>query len=149
SAGITAPFEGSGSLVVGAANFSENITLAEIYAVVLRDAGFEVEVRTIGNRELYLPALQSGELDVVPEYVGTVTEFLNKSINGADAAALASGDLDATVQALFDLGNQSGLVFGLASAAQDQNAFAVTEAFATEYGVTTLSELAEACGALV
>lgn len=149
SAGITAPFEGSGSLVVGAANFSENITLAEIYAVVLRGAGYEVEVRSIGSRELYLPALQSGELDVVPEYVGTVTEFLNKSLNGADAPALASGDLDATVQALFDLAGQSGLVFGLASEAQDQNAFAVTEAFAQEYGVTTLSELAEACGPIV
>ena len=43
-------------LVIGAANFSESATLAEIYAAVLRTGGFTVEVRTIGNRETYLPA---------------------------------------------------------------------------------------------
>lgn len=136
----------SGTLVVGAANFSENITLAEIYAAVLRDTGYTVEVRTIGSRETYLPALESGDIDVVPEYAGTVTEFLNKSVNGPDAEPLASGDLDATVANLRDLGKQVGLSFGHPSAAQDQNAFAVTQAFADEHGVTSLSELANECG---
>ena len=42
-----------------------------------------------------------------------------------------------------------GLVFGTPSPAQDQNAFAVTTAFAEEYGVSTLTELAETCGELV
>lgn len=145
-AGITPPFDGSGEIVVGAANFNENITIAEIYAAVLRDAGFDASVRTIGNRETYLPALQSGEIDVVPEYAATVAEFLNRSLNGADAAPVASPDITVTYKALAQLGNQSGIIFGLASDAQDQNAFAVTDAFAAEYGVATLSELAEACG---
>ncbi len=144
--GLKAPQSGSGSLVVGAANFSESITLAEIYAAVLRDAGYTVEVRTIGNRETYMPALISGDVDVVPEYVGTVTEYLNHSINGADAPQLASSDLDATVAHLTDLAAQSGLVFGTPASAADQNAFAVTKAFADKHGVTTLSELAKACG---
>ena len=113
--------------------------------MVLRDAGYDVEVRTIGSRETYLPALISGEVDIVPEYVGTVTEFINKSENGADAEAVASGDLDATVAALKVLGDQVGLEFGEASAAQDQNAFAVTAAFAAEYELETLSDLANAC----
>ena len=144
--GIKAPESGSGSLVVGAANFSENITVAEIYAAVLRDAGYTVEVRTIGNRETYMPALTSGDVDIVPEYVGTVTEFLNKAVNGADAAPLASGSLDDTVANLTDLAASQGLVFGTPSAAQDQNAFAVTKAFADAHGVTTLSDLAKECG---
>ncbi len=145
-AGITAPMTGSGSLTVGAANFSENITVAEIYGVVLRDAGYEVTVRAIGNRETYLPALQSGEIDVVPEYAATVAEYLNRSLNGAEAAPVASGDIAETYAALSELGNQSGIIFGKASAAQDQNAFAVTTAFAEQYGVTSLSDLAEICG---
>jgi osmoprotectant transport system substrate-binding protein len=141
---------GSGQVVVGAANFSESTTLAEIYAAALRLAGYDASVRTIGNRETYLPALQSGqEIQVVPEYAGTLTEFLNKQANGPDAEPLASGDLDATVEALTALGENAGLVFGEPSAAADQNAFAVTVAFAEEHGVSTLSELAATCGGLV
>src|SRR4051794_32389024 len=43
------------------------------------------------------------------------------------------------------LGAKVGLVFGTASQAQDQNAFAVTTAFADKYGVKTLSDLAAKC----
>lgn len=147
--GVKAPQEGGGSLTIGAANFSENITIAEIYGEVLRQAGYDVEVRAIGNRETYLPALISGEIDVVPEYAATVAEYLNRSINGADAAPVASGDIAVTYKALADLGNQSGIIFGLAAAAQDQNAFAVTTAFAEQYGVSSLTELAQTCESVV
>jgi osmoprotectant transport system substrate-binding protein len=149
AAGIELTSTGSGSLVVGAANFSENITLGEIYAEVLRDAGYDVETRSIGNRETYLPALVSGEINIVPEYAATFAEFLNLRANGADAAPVASGDISETVTALAPLAEAEGLVIGEAAAAQDQNAFAVTEAFAAQYGVSTLSELAEKCGPIV
>lgn len=139
-----------GRVVVGAANFSESATLAEIYAGALREVGYDASVRTIGNRETYLPALIEGrELTVVPEYAGTLTEFLNKRANGADAEPQASSDVDATVEALRTLGDEVGLVFGEPSDAADQNAFAVTEAFAQEHDVETLSELAETCGGIV
>ena len=144
--GLTAPSTGSGSLTIGAANFSENITIAEIYAAVLRDAGYSTSVRTIGNRETYLPALESGEIAIVPEYAATAAEFLNSRLNGADAPAVASGDIAITADALREFGSQVGIVFGEPSAAQNQNAFAVTTAFAEQYGVTTLSDLADACG---
>jgi osmoprotectant transport system substrate-binding protein len=137
---------GGGRVVVGAANFSESATLAEIYAGALREAGYDASVRTIGNRETYLPALVSGELTVIPEYVGTLTEFLNKRQNGADAEPMASVDLEETADALTTLGEREGLVFGEPSQAADENAFAVTAAFAQEHDVETLSELAEACG---
>jgi osmoprotectant transport system substrate-binding protein len=136
-------------VVVGAGNFSESATLAELYAGALSAAGYDATTQTIGNRETYLPALLDGELTVVPEYVGTLTEFINKDVNGPDAEPRASGDLDATVQELEQLGEEVGLVFGTPSDAQDQNAFAVTVAFAEEHGVSTLSELAETCGPIV
>jgi len=137
---------GSGKIVVGAANFSENQTLANIYAQVLDAAGFDASVKTVGNRELYEPALEKGQLQVVPEYAGTLTEFLNKKANGASAAPKASGDLDATVTALTELGDPAGLKFGDPADAADQNTFAVTQAFADKYSVTTLSDLAAKCG---
>jgi len=137
------------SLVVGAANFSESATLAEIYAAVLRSAGYDVEVRTIGNRETYLPALTDGTLTAVPEYAATLADFLNAQQNGADAESVASADVDETVTALTPLADAAGLAVGAPSAAQDQNAFAVTSEFATEHDVSTLSELAEVCGDLI
>jgi osmoprotectant transport system substrate-binding protein len=137
---------GSGKIVVGAANFSENQTLANVYAEVLKAAGYDASVKTVGNRELYQPALAKGELQVVPEYAGTFTEFLNKQQNGKDAEAVASGDVDATVKALAPLAEKAGLRIGKASAAADQNTFATTKAFAEKYGVTSLSDLASKCG---
>lgn len=145
--GLTAPSQGSGSIVVGSANFSENITVAEIYAAVLRDAGYDVTVRTIGNRETYMPALVSGEVDLVPEYAATAAEFINRSLNGADAPAVASGDIAVTKAALDGFAD-FGVVFGEPAAAQDQNAFAVTTAFSEQYGVTSLSELAANCSGI-
>lgn len=137
---------GSGKIVVGAFNFSESQTLANIYADAAKAAGFNASVKTVGNREIVEPALEKGQIQVVPEYAGTLTEFLNKKENGASAAAKASSDLTATVAALGELGGKVGLKFGEPSAAADQNTFAVTGAFAEKYKVTTLSELASKCG---
>ena len=141
--GVTDGLEqGSGPIAVGGSNFTESTILATVYAQVLGAAGFDATVQEVGNRELYLPALQRGEIQVFPEYLSTATEFLD----GDEANQVASGDVDATVQALMPIAEASGLVFGEPSEAADQNAFAVTQAFADELGVSTLSELSEACG---
>jgi osmoprotectant transport system substrate-binding protein len=134
-----------GAVTIGAANFSESQTVAELYKIALTAAGFTAKVQTVGNRELYEPALEKGQLQVVPEYVGTLTEFLNPKVNGANPSPMASSDLDATVTALKGLGSKLGLTFGEASQAADQNTFAVTKAFADKYGVATLSDFASKC----
>ncbi|MGY1724601.1 glycine betaine ABC transporter substrate-binding protein [Blastococcus sp. SYSU DS0533] len=134
--------QGSGAITVGGANFPESSILANIYADVLQLAGFDATVQEVGNRELYMQALINGEIQVFPEYLATATEFLE----GDEANQVASGDVEETVAALEPLAAENGLVFGEPSEAADQNAFAVTQAFADGLGVTTLSELAEACG---
>jgi osmoprotectant transport system substrate-binding protein len=134
-----------GNITVGAANFSENATLGELYAIALRAAGYTVKVQQIGNRELYEPALEKGDIDVVPEYAATLATFLSGKVEGKSAKDPSSSDLDTTVKNLTALGSKVGLVFGKASSAQDQNAFAVTSAFAEKNGVKTLSDLAAKC----
>ncbi|MEV1144827.1 glycine betaine ABC transporter substrate-binding protein [Micromonospora sp. NPDC049799] len=134
-----------GPITVGAANFSESQSLAELYKIALTAAGYQVEVQQIGSRELYEPALEKGEIQVVPEYAATMAEFLNTKANGQNAQPVSSPELDKTVTALKAAGDKAGLVFGAPSAAQDQNAFAVTTAFADKYGVRTLSDLAAKC----
>jgi osmoprotectant transport system substrate-binding protein len=134
--------KGSGTVVIGGANFTESTVLANIYADVLNQAGFDASVKEVGNRELYLKALEAGDIQVFPEYLSTFTEFLD----GDDANEVASGDVDKTLEALTPLAEQNGLVVGEPSEAADQNAFAVTQELADQLGVTTLSEFAEACG---
>jgi osmoprotectant transport system substrate-binding protein len=134
-----------GPLTVGAANFTESATLGELYRIVLTAAGFTVKTQQIGNRELYEPALEKGDVDVLPEYAATLADFLNAKVNGKQAAPASAPDVQQTMTALKALGEKVGLVFGAASAAQDQNAFAVTDTFSTKYNVKTLSELAASC----
>jgi osmoprotectant transport system substrate-binding protein len=136
---------GSGPVVVGAANFAESQTLAELYKIALNAAGFQATVQQSTNREVYEPALERGEITVFPEYAATLTEFLNTKANGANPPAKASGDIAKTTAALTELGAKYGLVFGTASKASDQNAFAVTKPVADQYGLKTLSDFAAKC----
>ncbi|WP_328537432.1 ABC transporter substrate-binding protein [Streptomyces sp. NBC_00344] len=133
-----------GSLVVGAAGFTESKVLAELYSQVLRQAGYKTSVTTVNNRELYEPSLEKGQIDVVPEYAATLAEFLNAKVNGAKAAEkkpVASGDVAATVAALKKLAEPRGLKVLPAGAAVDQNAFAVTKEFAAKNKLKSLSDL--------
>jgi osmoprotectant transport system substrate-binding protein len=134
-----------GKVIVGAANFSENQTLGELYRVALSAAGYDVTVQQIGNRELYEPALEKGEIQVVPEYAATLADFLNPKVNGANAPSISAPEIDKTMSGLKTTGDKVGITFGKPSAAQDQNAFAVTKEFADKYGLRTLSDLASKC----
>ncbi|GGR85134.1 glycine/betaine ABC transporter permease [Streptomyces aureoverticillatus] len=132
---------GKGKVVVGSARFTEQKVLAELYAGVLRDAGYDASVKTVQNREVYEPELKKGTIDVAPEYAATLTEFLNLKKNGSDAKPVASSDLDATYGELTKLAEPRGLKALPAGAAVDQNAFAVTEDYAKEHKLKTLSDL--------
>ena len=97
-----------GPVVIGAGNFSESQTLAELYKIALTAAGYTATTQAIGNRELYEPSLEKGQIQVVPEYAATLAEFINGKVNGASAAPVASPDVDKTVAALKDLGGKVG-----------------------------------------
>ncbi len=142
-----------GPIVVAAFNFGESQLLANMYAQVLNKAGYQATVKSIGAREVVEPALEKGSagggVDVVPEYLATFTEFLNQKVNGTNAAPKASGDVQATLAAAQALAGPRGLTVLQPSQAADQNAFAVTQAFATKNNLTTLSDLAGYSGPLV
>ena len=78
------------SITVGSANFSEQEIVANMYALVLRNNSAEVTTKfQLGSREVVAPALESGEIDVYPEYVGTYLTFLGGE---------ATSDLDETME---------------------------------------------------
>ncbi|RMI41351.1 ABC transporter substrate-binding protein [Streptomyces triticirhizae] len=132
-----------GSVTVGGASFTEATLMAELYAGVLEEAGYSVSITNVDSRELYEPELENGGIDVVPEYAATLAEFLNTDVNGPDAEPVASADVEPTVAALRELAEPRGLTVLDAGDAAIQNAFAVTEEFATENDLSTLTDLGE------
>lgn len=141
---VTAPPGDSRSLVVGSAGFTESDLLAQMYALLLEAAGYGTKILSVTNRELYEPALENGQIDVVPEYAATFADWLNAKVNGADAPTVGSPDLATTMTALRALAAPRGLTVLDPGRAVDQNAFAVTAAYAAEHGLKTLSDLGAA-----
>lgn len=141
---VTASPGDSKHLTIGSAGFTESDLLAQMYALLLQEAGYRTKILSVTNRELYEPALESGQIDVVPEYAATFADWLNAKANGADAPTVGSPDLAATMTALRALADPRGLTVLDPGRAVDQNAFAVTAAYAVEHRLKTLSELGAA-----
>jgi osmoprotectant transport system substrate-binding protein len=140
---------GSGKIVIGAANFYEQQVLAALYEQALDAAGFDTSVKDVESREVYEPALESGALDVMPEYAATLAEFLNGLDNGKSPAPIASTKINKTMAALTTIAAKHGLKPLEPSEATDQNAFAVRKDFASKWGLTTLADLTKVKGDLV
>ncbi|MFH8611584.1 ABC transporter substrate-binding protein [Streptomyces sp. NPDC018029] len=138
---VTAPPGDSKNLVVGSAGFTESDLLAQMYALLLNKAGYGTRILSVANRELYEPALESGQIDVVPEYAATFADWLNAKKNGADAPPVGSPDLDRTMLALRRLATPRGLTVLDPGRAVDQNAFAVASSYAEQHQLKTLSDL--------
>ncbi|GAA5030150.1 ABC transporter substrate-binding protein [Streptomyces siamensis] len=138
---VTAPPGDSRHLVIGSAGFTESDLLAQMYALLLKQAGYKTSMITVANRELYEPALESGQIDVVPEYAATFADWLNAKTHGADARPVGSPDLGTTMTALRDLATPRGLTVLEPGKAVDQNAFAVSAAYAREHHLGTLGDL--------
>ncbi|MEU1203399.1 ABC transporter substrate-binding protein [Streptomyces sp. NPDC005813] len=138
---VTAPPGDSKHLVIGSAGFTESDLLAQMYALLLKQAGYKTSMITVANRELYEPALESGQIDVVPEYAATFADWLNAKTHGADARPVGSPDLGTTMTALRELASPRGLTVLEPGRAVDQNAFAVSAAYAREHHLKTLGDL--------
>jgi len=130
-----------GTIVLGGQDFTEMQIMASIYQQLLEDAGFTVDTQLVSTRKVYLRDLQNGNIDIVPEYAGSITDELNLAANGPDAPQVSSNDIDETMQALRELLEPDGLTALEPAEATDQNAFATTTEFAEDNGLTTLTDL--------
>ena len=131
-----------GSVVVGGQDFTESQVLAAIYEKLLAEEGYDVETKLVTTRDVYLPELANGNVDIVPDYLAGLTDFLNSEANGPDAELVSSNDPDATLSALEPLAEAQGIAILPPSEATDQNAFFVTTEFAEANDLATLSDLA-------
>ncbi|GAA4079358.1 MULTISPECIES: ABC transporter substrate-binding protein [Streptomyces] len=141
---VTAPPGDNKHLTIGSAGFTESDLLAQMYAQLLDRAGYHTKILSVTNREIYEPALESGQIDVVAEYAATFADWLNAKAHGADAKPVGSPDLNRTMTALRALATPRGLTVLDPGRAVDQNAFAVAESYAREHRLKTLSDLGAA-----
>lgn len=131
--GTCATFKGADALKVGSTNFSEQEIVAEIYAQCLTAAGYKVETKLkLGSREIVFPALENGDIDLYPEYVGTVLTFLKGT---------PTTDVDKSVADLQAALSSKNLKVLEPAEAEDKNGFAVTKATADKLKIKTLSDL--------
>lgn len=135
--GNKAPTE---TIVVGSANFPENVLLANIYAEALTGKGVKVDKKlNIGSREAYIPGLKDGSIDLIPEYSGVLLQYFDKK-----ATAVSPDDVYAALQKALP----SNLIVLDKSAAQDKDAVVVTKATADKYHLKSIGDLKPVAGQL-
>ncbi len=125
------------SIRIGSDGFYESALMAELYAQVLEANGYPVERKLkLGSRKVRQPALEAGEIDLAPEYLGSGLGYYDASKISSDPAA--------NKQALQEILNGKGggiTVLGY-TPGQDTNAFVVRRDTADQYGLAKLSDLA-------
>ncbi|MGW2045234.1 ABC transporter substrate-binding protein [Streptomyces sp. NPDC001858] len=128
-------------VTIGTANFTENQVLGYLYAAVLEAAGVKVKVRpNLGTREILIPALKGGDIDLLPEYQGALLHYL-----APKATATEEGEMQNALAVALPAGLQV-LPYGMA---EDSDAFVVTKETAKKYGLTSLADLRKQNGKLV
>ncbi|CAM5653143.1 MULTISPECIES: ABC transporter substrate-binding protein [Streptomyces] len=130
-----------GGITIGTANFTENQVLGYLYAAVLEAAGVKVSVRpNLGTREILIPALKGGDIDLLPEYQGALLHYV-----APKATATEEGEMQNALTVALPSGLQV-LPYGMA---EDSDAFVVTRETAEKYGLTSLADLKKQNGKLV
>lgn len=121
-------------IVVGSQAYYSNEIIAEIYAQALESAGYEVERKfQIGQRDAYLPELESGAVDLFPEYTGNLLQYYSP-----DTMATQADEVYAELQTALP----EGLTALAMSPATDQDSYNVTAEFAAQNDLVSIADLA-------
>lgn len=131
---------------IGSDGFYESQLMAEIYAQALEAEGFGVERQlAIGARPARVEAFESGQIDLVPEYVGSGLGFYTVGAEDPELAAIeVTGDGEtnrANLQSALDIAGVEATVLAI-TAGEDTNAAVVRPDTAEQFSLATISDLA-------
>ncbi len=133
----------NGAIRVGSKDFTEQLILGEIYALVLEDAGYQVERKlNLGGTPVAQAALESGEIDLYPEYTGTGLLTVLKGEVNSDPAVVYE-----TVSTQYE--EQFDLIWLEPSPMNNTQALAMTQERSRELGITTISDFAAQASDLI
>jgi len=130
-----------GSLVISGQDFTESEIMAEMYDQVLSAEGYDVEQKLVDTRDIYFDQLSKGGVDVVPDYLAGIGDYLNTQANGPDAKPITTNSPDESLDAIAPLAEDAGITLLQPAEATNQNGYAVTEDFAKDNDLETLSDL--------
>jgi osmoprotectant transport system substrate-binding protein len=140
--GTTGGSQEKGELTVGSDAFAEAQIMGEMYAQVLENAGYTINRQLdIEAREVRLPAMESGEVDIAPEYLASLLSVV-------DPSQTPSGDPEEAAQQLEQPLSEMGLTVLEPSNVIDTNALVVTQELADQEGLSQTSDLAPIAGEL-
>jgi len=131
---------------IGSDGFYESQLVAEMYAQALEAAGFGVDrLMAIGTREVRNEAFTSGQVDLVPEYVGSGLGFWVLGADDPELAAIeVTGDGETNregLQRALDIAGVDATVLAI-TAGEDTNAAVVRGDTAEELGLSSIGDLA-------
>lgn len=128
---------GGGDVVsVGSKDFTEQLIIGEMYALMLEENGLTVERKlNLGGTPVAQAAIESGEIDLYPEYTGTALLTVLKQPVSSDQQAV----FDTVKQAYQE---QFNLVWLDPSPMNNTQALAMTEEQADALGIRTISDFA-------
>jgi osmoprotectant transport system substrate-binding protein len=128
---------GKPSIIIGSTNFEEQAIVSNIWADVLKKAGYQVTVEpSLGTRAIVVPAIEKGQINLEPDYAASLLDFLNQGKTPPAGDNIATA-IPADQKALASF----GVTVLPASKALDTNVFAVTKATAKKDHLTTISSL--------
>ena len=123
-------------VVVSSKDFTEELLVGEMYALLLEKGGIPVERKlNLGATDIAQAALVKGDISLYPEYTGTGLQVVLKKDVMSDANAVYD-----TVKKGYQ--EQFKLTWLDQAPMNDTQALATTKAVADKYGLKTLSDLA-------
>ena len=136
---LDTPTESSGSsddtIVIGSQAYYSNEIIAEIYAQALEGADIKVDRQfNIGQRDAYMPDVESGAIDLFPEYTGSLLEYLDKNATATSPEDVYTALKEALPEGL------TALEYAEAS---DQDTYTVLKSFAEANDLTSIGDLAK------
>lgn len=131
------------AISVGSKDFTEQLILGEMYALILEEAGFAVERKlNLGGTPVAQAAMESGEIDLYPEYTGTGLLTVLKLPANSNQEAVYQTVSQEYLQ-------QFGIVWLDPAPMNNTQALAMTEERAKTLDIRTISAFAEQADQLV
>jgi osmoprotectant transport system substrate-binding protein len=135
TATATLPGTGKPLITIGDKNYTEQFVLGELYRQALEAEGYSVSLnRNIGPIEVTIAAVESGRVDLYPEYLSTW-----------DRSVAAVRRAPASAEAAYLAGQRYALAHGLQLLAptpfSDTPGIATTRGYASDHDLKTLGDL--------
>lgn len=137
------PGAGKPAVVLGDKNFPEEYILGSLYQQALEAKGYTVTLKgNIGSSEIIWKALTSGQIQMYPEYTGTLLSAI------ANQTALPTSAQQAYTQAKA-FAEKNGYTLLNQTPFYDSDALGTLKTFATKNNLTTISDLVKLGHSLV